>query len=161
MTRADLTTRGRRPRWIRALAARRALTLIESLIASAILLMAVLALTSALAAGQAAAIEGQKLLLGSLAVDDLLSELWSEDYDDLPSYDGVQDDVGEIATLDGEAYPDSFWMLGRRVEVEDRDIKSAKTGVIVRGRIVRVIAFDADRDLVSAELFVAEPAGGG
>jgi hypothetical protein len=147
-------------RWA-AGARRRALTLIESLIASAILLMSVLALTSALAAGQAAAIEEQKLLLGSLAVDDLLSELWSEDYDDLLDYDGVVDSVGAMQTLDGEDYPDAFWMIGRRVEVETRDIKVESAGVIVRGRLITVTAFDADRDLVSAELFVAEPAGGG
>lgn len=139
----------------------RALTLIESLIASAILLMSVLALTSALAAGQAAAIEEQKLILGSLAVDDLLSELWSEDYDDLLDYDGVIDPVGEMTTLDGEDYPDAFWMIGRRVEVDTSDIKVEKTGVVVRGRLVRVTAFDDSRDLVSAELFIAEPAGGG
>jgi hypothetical protein len=137
---------------------RRGLTLIESLIASAILLMSVLALTTAIAAGQASAIEGQKLLLGSMAVDDLLSELWAAPYDDLPKYDETSDPVGSITSLDGESYPDSFWMLGRRVEVDDLDVKSVETGVIVRGRILRVTVFDTDRDLVSAELFVAQPA---
>jgi hypothetical protein len=137
---------------------RRGLTLIESLIASGILLMSVLALTTAIAAGQASAIEGQKLLLGSMAVDDLLSELWGETYDDLPKYDDTSDPVGSITSLDGEVYPDSFWMLGRRVEVDSLDIKSVNTGVIVRGRLLRVTVFDADRDLVSAELFVAQPA---
>ncbi len=137
---------------------RRGLTLIESLIASAILLMSVLALTTAIAAGQASAIEGQKLLLGSMAVDDLLSEMWAVPYDDLPKYDEATDPVGSIISLDGQAYPDSFWMLGRRLDVEDLDVKSAETGVIVRGRLLRVTVFDADRDLVSAELFVAEPA---
>ncbi|MGP1310295.1 MAG: type IV pilus modification PilV family protein [Phycisphaerales bacterium] len=140
---------------------RRGLTLIESLIASAILLMSVLALTTAIAAGQSAAIEGQKLLLGSLAVDDLLSELWSEDYDDLSKYDGAEEAVGALATLDGEDYPDTYWMIGRRVEVEDTDIKAEAVGVIVRGKLLRVTVFDEDRDLVSAELFVPEPAGGG
>ncbi len=139
-------------------ARRRGLTLVESLIASAILLMSVLALTTAIAAGQASAIEGQKLLLGSMAVDDLLSEIWAEPYENLPKYDDTTDPVGSITSLDGEAYPDSFWMLGRRLEVEDLDVKSDETGVLVRGRILRVTVFDADRDLVSAELFVAEPA---
>jgi hypothetical protein len=147
-------TRGKRILRIR----RRGLTLIESLIASGILLMSVLALTTAIAAGQASAIEGQKLLLGSMAVDDLLSELWGEPYDNLPNYDETTDPVGSITSLDGEAYPDSFWMLGRRVEVDSLDVKSADTGVIVRGRLLRVTVFDADRDLVSAELFVAQPA---
>jgi len=137
--------------------ARRGLTLIEALIASAILLMSVLALTTALAAGQAAAIEGQKLLLGAMAVDDLLSELWAENFNDLPKYHNATEPVGGIISLDGEPYPDAFWMLGRRVEVTSRDIKSAKTGVLVRGVVVRVTVFDADRDLVSAELFIAEP----
>jgi hypothetical protein len=143
----------------RASQGRRGLTLIESLLASGILLMAVLALTGALAAGQAAAIEGQKLLLASMAVDDLLSELWSENYVNLPKYDGVQEAVGAMATLDGDPYPDTFWMLGRRVEVESRDVLSDTTGVLVRGLTVRVVVFDADRDLVSAELFIAKPAG--
>ena len=134
------------------------MTLLEALIASAILLMAVLALTTAIAAGQAASIASQRLFLGAMLVDDLLSELSGVPHADLDNYDELDQPPGAIQTLDAGNYPDLYWGIGRRVEVLAVNIKEPATGVIVRGRAVTVTAYDERGELCSATVFLTEPA---
>lgn len=119
--------------------------------------MSVLALTTAIAAGQAASLASQRLFLGAMLVDDLLSELSGAPYSDLDDFDGFEQIPGKLETLDGVAYPELYWGLGRRVEVEEINLKEPSTGVIVRGRTVLVTAFDERGELCAASLFLAEP----
>lgn len=139
-------------------AQRAAVTLLEALLASAILLITVLALTSAIAAGQAASLVSQKLFLGAMVIDDLLSELSGVPYDDLPDFDELVQNPGALETVDGAPYPQAYWPVGRRVEVLDVTIKESASGAIIRGRSVTVFAFDDTGELCSATLFIAEPA---
>jgi len=137
---------------------RRAFSLVEALLASVLLSVIVLAVGAAISTGRDLSIEGQKRILSAMAADDLLSELAAQPYADLLDYDALDQPVGELATLTGEAYPDSFWMIGRSVEVVEQDAALGGSGVIVRGRSVGVSAYDENRVLVTLETFIPEPA---
>lgn len=137
---------------------RRGFTLLENLMAAAVLGIIVLAVGLAVSAAQKASIEGQKTVLGAMAADDLMSELRALEYAALPTYDGLVQNVGGIQTLAGEDYPETYWALGRSVIVEDTQYQEGGLGAKIDGRRIVVAAFDADRVLVELECFVPEPA---
>jgi len=137
---------------------RRAFTLMESLVAMTILAATVLAVGSAISAANQQSLEGQKQILGAMAADDLLSELCAVPYEDVPGYDGLDQGVGQLATLEGEAYPDTYWLIGRTVTAEETMIDVGDLGVQVRGMLVTVFAYDENRTLSSIQAFIPEPA---
>ncbi|MBL0922123.1 MAG: prepilin-type N-terminal cleavage/methylation domain-containing protein [Phycisphaerales bacterium] len=137
---------------------RRGFTLLEALFASVILAVSVLALGMAVSAGQRASLDGRKTVLGAMAVDDLLAELSTLDYAALANYNGFQQEVGALAAIDGQDYPDAYWCVGRRAQVVQQDIEVPGINVKVRGMRVAVTAFDETRDLAAAEVFIPEPA---
>lgn len=138
--------------------ASRAFTLIEAMIATGILSMSVLALSSAIAAGQKSSIEGQKALLGAMAISDLMSEVAAVPYADLGSLDGRSEAPGAMRTLDNASYPGPFWMIGRAVSVTDEFVTEPGLQVTIKGKKVVVTATDGSRDVASAETFFPEPA---
>ena len=151
MNQCDRTTRPRgRPR--------RGFTLIENLMAAVVLGVVVLAVGLAVSASQKASFEGQKAILASMAADDLMSELRAVAYDDLPLHAGLFQAVGEIVTLTGAAYPETYWPIGRRVSVADTQIQEEGLGAFVDGQLVTVTVFDEFRDIISLETFFLEPA---
>lgn len=135
----------------------RGFSLLEALIASVVLGMTVLALTSAVAAGQRTSIEGQKMVLGSMSASDLLSEASSVPYKELEALDGLTQGVGLMQTLDGGAYPSTYWMVGRRLSVVEEIVTYEELGVSIRGLRLTATAFDEERDLLSLERFIPEP----
>lgn len=136
---------------------RRGFTLLENLMAAAVLGVIVLAVGLAVSAAQKASQEGQKTVLGAMAADDLMSELRAVEYADLPDYDGVVQGVGAMRTLTGDAYPDTYWALGRSVIVENARYQDEGLGAMINGRRIVVAAFDENRVLVELESFVPEP----
>lgn len=136
---------------------RRAFTLAESLMASAVLMIVVLALASALASAQKVAFEGRKHLMAAMAADDLMSELMTLSYDDLVAQDGREEAIGSIASLDGSPYPGTYWALGRRVSMKVLNKVDKGTGTSVPGVEVSVEAFDEFITIVQYTNFVAEP----
>lgn len=144
--------------WTRA-AGRRAFTLIEAMVAVSVLSLSVLALSSAVAAGQQASLEGQKMILGSLAVSDMMSELSSVAYSDLSSYHNRTANPGQMRTIDNVSYPSTYWAVGRRTTVVATRFSDPGLGVEIQGVTITVRAFDAEgRTVASAERFVPEPA---
>jgi len=137
---------------------RRGFTLIENLIAAALLGVMVLAVGLAVSSTQKASEDGQEMILGSMAADDLLSELRAEPYATLPTYNGMNQPVGSIQTLSGDAYPDTYWAIGRSVLVEDVQYQDGGLGTKINGRRLVVSAFDDNRTLLQLETFVPEPA---
>ncbi len=133
-------------------------SLIEALAASVVLAMVVLAVGSAVSAGRTTSLEGQKIVLAAMAADDLMSELSAQPYDELLSYDGLTQAVGNLRTLDDEAYPGEYHELGRSATVRTRLLFQAELGVTVRGREVVVTVFDDARTLAEVSSFFAEPA---
>ncbi len=140
-------------------AAGRGFTLLEGLLASATLAALVLGVAAAVSAAQNATMAGQKRIMATIVADDLLSELRAEPYASLDTYNGFLQPVGLLRTLDGQDYPPSHRWLGRRAEVTLETITEPTLGVSVVGKRVRVVVFDAQRDLVTLEMFVPEPAG--
>lgn len=141
-------------------AARRAFTLVEALIAAAVLSVTVLAIGSAIGAAQMASHEGQKAVLGAMVCGDYLSELMTLPYADIEARSGEILSFGEITTLDGAAYPEAYWPLGRAMTASEEMLEVPGTGVRVRGLRVEVMAFDQRRVVARAETFLPEPAGG-
>ncbi len=137
---------------------RRGFSLLEALIASVILAIAVLAVGAAVSAGRAQAQESEKVILATIAADDFLSELTTESYAGLDAYDGMVQPIGAMMTVDGASYPDTFWLVGRSVTVAEQDIATGEAGVTVRGKRVVVSAFDDMRTLAQLETFIPEPA---
>ncbi len=137
----------------------RGFTLIEAMVAVSVLSLSVLALSSAVAAGQQASLEGQKMVLGALAVSDMMSELSSVPYNTLTSYHGRKSAPGAMQTLDGAAYPSTYWSVGRQVSVTPTRFSEPGIGVEFGGMTIKVWAYDAEgRTVASAERFVPEPA---
>lgn len=136
----------------------RGFTLLEGLVASAVLAIVVLAVGAAVSTGRQVSVEGQKVVLGAMAADDLLAELSTQPYDTLLGYDGYEQEEGSLETLDGEAYPVSYWNLGRSVEAVEETITLSGVGVNVLGVTLTVTSFDEHRVLASLETFIPEPA---
>jgi hypothetical protein len=129
----------------------------ESLMAATVLGIVVLAAGAAISSSQRVAADGQRRMLGAMVVDDLMSELLTVPYDDLRLMGTVQQEIGEMQTLDGHAYPGAYWALGRLLTVEDATITHPELGSDIDGVNVRVEAFDEHAVLATIEMFVAEP----
>jgi len=136
-------------------------TLLEALVASVILGASVLAVISAMSAAQNLALEGQKRVLGAMAINDLMIELDSIPYSELSTHPPITQPVGELSTLDGEAYPPSYWFIGRTMTASPSSVTDAKSGAIIRGTQVVITAVDETGPVASAEAFFPEPVGGG
>ncbi|MEM7228250.1 MAG: hypothetical protein AAF432_05465 [Planctomycetota bacterium] len=146
-------THQRRPRH------RRGYTLLESLMAAGILLGIVVAITSAITAGQQHALEAHMRIAGALAAEDLLSRMTAVSYDDILAWNGYTESAGTMTDVHGQSMPDMFNNIGRSVAVST-DLKNfAELGVKVRGRTIRVHSFDRqNRTLSEIYHFVPEPA---
>jgi len=136
----------------------RAFTLLEALFASTVLSIVVLAVISALSASQMHSFEGQKMILAAIAADDLLSELMTLEYEDLRARDGQNEAIGELETVDGIEYPETFWPVGRQTIVQEETQVIESLSIEVTGLRVTVTVHDDARTLAQIETFVAEPA---
>ncbi len=141
----------------RACRARGAFSLLEALIASVTLAMVVLAVGAAVSAGRMQSVEAEKAILGTIAADDLLSEIVTVPYAQMDAYDGLDQPIGALETLDGVVYPETFWQIGRAVTVKPQTIATGDMGVDVTGKRIVVWSFDEQRVVASVETFVPEP----
>ncbi len=132
-------------------------TLLEAVIASAVLALTVLAIGAAISAAQMNSLEGRKAILGSMACGDFMSELMTMPYDDIESLDGQITPVGSLTTLDGVAYPEPYWALGRGVSAQEELMRVEGLGVTVRGLNIEVSVFDGNRVVATANAFLPEP----
>jgi hypothetical protein len=130
----------------------------EALMASGILLIIVVAVTSAITAGQQHAYEARQRIAATLAAEELMGRLLTEPYDNLSSWNGHTEHVGTMVDMYGQAMPASFDMVGREVIVNTELRTLGGPGVNIRGRNIVIRAFDADdRELASLSRFVPEP----
>ena len=136
---------------------RRGFSLIENLMAAAVLGVIVLAVGLAVSSAQKASQEGQKIILGVMAADDLMSELSVFEYAALSGFE-LNQPVGAMATLGGQNYPETYWALGRSVIVEPATHQEAGLGISIEGQLVTVAAFDESRVVAELEMFIPEPA---
>lgn len=137
---------------------RRGFTLLEALMASGILLGIVVAVTSAVTAGQQHAFEAQQRIAGTLAAEDLMGRLTTVSYAMLPTWNGYTEPVGEMVDMAGNPLPESFASVGRAVQVASSTQMFNDLGVVINGREVRVRAFDnGNRTLAELIRFIPEP----
>ena len=126
--------------------------------ASGLLLMVVVAVTSAITAGQQNAYEAHQRIAGALAAEELMGRLAAEDYARLPNWNGYTEAVGTLSDMGGNAMPSTMQMVGRDVRVTTGMQAIAGLDVRVRGTTVTVRAFNKEgRTLASLSRFVPEP----
>jgi hypothetical protein len=140
--------------------ARRGFTLMEALMATGVLLVVVVAVTSAITAGQQNAFEAQQRIAGALAAEELMGRISTSTYARLPNWDGFIENAGSLTDMDGQPLPPSMQVVGREAHVTTgmKNITSGGLDVRVRGRSVTVRSFDKNnRTLASMATFVPEP----
>ena len=136
----------------------RGFTLLESLMATGILLAVVVSVSSAITAGQQNAYEAQQRIAGTLAAEELLGRLITLPYDQLPAWHGHSEAVGAMTDMAGEPLPGSMVMVGRGVRVTTTLQSLGAVGVRVQGRLVQVVSVNAEgRVLAELRRFVPEP----
>lgn len=137
---------------------RRGFTLLESLMASGILLAIVVAVCGALTSGQQHAYEAHQRIAASLAAEDLMGRMARVSYAQLMTWHGHDEPVGTLTDPTGTLLPSSFRMIGRRVEVAEVLKTVASLNVKIKGREVCVKAYnDGGRVLAEVRQFVPEP----
>lgn len=137
---------------------RRALTLLESLTAAGLLAAVVVAVLTAITAGQQHAFEAQQRISGTLAAEALMGRIIDDDYAALPTWHGFREEVGAMADFGGNPMPDTFAAIGREAMITTGLESFPGLSVVVGGRTVRVVTFDHDgRTLADLERFVPEP----
>ena len=123
-----------------------------------ILFVVVVAVTSAVTAGQQNAYEAHLKIAGTMAAEDLLGRLSLLEYASLASWTGYSEEPGPVVGVDGEPAPDSMALVGRQVTVIGANRTYTNMGVTVFGREVRVRAVDGNgRILVELVRFIPEP----
>lgn len=140
------------------LARTRGFTLIESLMATGLLLVVVVAVTSAISAGQQHSFEAHQRIAGSLAAEELMGRVSADAYSSLLSWNGHTEDVGEMTDMSGAAMSSSLNMVGRDVHVSTGLKTIAGLDVRVRGATITVRSFNGlGRTLATITRFVPEP----
>lgn len=128
------------------------------MIASALLVGIVTAVSGAIIAGQQNALIAQERIAGTLAAEALLGRVLTQPYDELTAWHGYREEVGEMVDEHGAAMPDSFNVAGREVHVESTMSYVSSVDVLVRGRTVTVRAFNYSGEvLVELRRYVVEP----
>lgn len=115
---------------------RRALTIVECVIAMTILPLAVAAVAMAVVAGQSQALTAMRQVHVAALAEDLMEEVLSRPYvdpqgtsaagaepgengrdrfDNMDDYHGFTEDAGELERLDGSAYEEAFQRFSRTV----------------------------------------------
>ena len=135
---------------------RRGITLIEALVASALLLTVVTAILSALSAGHQHAREAKGLVTASLAAEQLMAQIGSDEYGSLPGWDGWDQAPGTLVH-EGEL-PAMFDLVGRRVRITPAEHAIEHLEVLLNGYTVTVESYDSTgRILTRLVRFIPEP----
>jgi prepilin-type N-terminal cleavage/methylation domain-containing protein len=135
---------------------RRGLTLIESVIATAVLAVAITAVYGALAAGTVQAAQSAEDLAATVAVEDLLNRILADDPDRLDDWDGYSETLGNLVDADGTPLAGGVGRVGRRATVERLD-RELEGGPRIRGWNIRVEAIDGSgRSLGGIERWIPD-----
>ena len=127
--------------------------------ASGILLMVVVSVTSAITAGQQHSYEAQQRIAGSLAAEELIGRLVIADYNTLPAFNGLIESTGAMLDMFGQPMPELYDAIGREVTVITTLTTLTSLGIKIRGRDITVRTFDSSgRTLAEVQTFVPEPA---
>lgn len=135
----------------------RGFTLLESLMACGVLLVIVVAVTSAVTAGQQHAYEAHQRIAGTLAAEEWMGRLEALDYHALAPMHQIED-LGELMDAHGDPFPASFNGIGREAWVTLTYLEIPSPKIQLNGKTIRVRAFDAEnRTLAEISRFKTEP----
>lgn len=129
-------------------ARRRGITLIESVLAAAILAMAVMAVFSAIGAGTSHAQESARRIAGTMASEALLARVLINDGTDLEAWDGFSEPPGDLRDANHVLLAPAQQTVGRRVYVDPQQ-RTLPGFDPVEGYLVRVEAFDSKNTVLS------------
>lgn len=136
----------------------RGLALLEVMIAVGLLTFAVVAITTAIVAGQQHSIEAREKIVASIAAESLMSQLTQEPWQTMNSWHGYTEEVGTITDPTGADLVGDWDLIGRRVSILDAEILVESLEVYIIGRTIEVSAFTEDgRILSTVERFIPEP----
>ncbi len=127
--------------------------------AAGILFAVVVGVTTAVTPGQLHAFEARQRIAASLAAEELIGRIITENYIDLPTWNGFNEQAGAMTDGAGNPMPRTFDAIGREVEVITKLEAITELGVVVRGRQILVRAFNPNgRPLAEITHFIPEPA---
>ena len=124
-------------------AAPRGLTLVESIVASAILAVSITAVFSAVASGRAHAEVAADELAATVAAEDLLARVLGSGFDRFDDWDGHEEAPGELVDAEGVFLAPAMQRVGRRVRIERRE-QTLFDSLAIPGRTVVVEVFDRE-----------------
>ena len=142
-------------------------TLLEAMMASAILFAVVVSVTMAMTSGQQHAQEAKQRIAASIAAEELMGRIVALDiddsatrkwYDDVSDWNDFREWPGEMVDGNGDDFGPKYRNIGRTVTVLDVSRQVPELSVNVNGKLIQVRAYDASqRTLVELERFVPEP----
>ena len=154
-------------------------TLVEAVIALAILQLAVLGILYTLAAGAQQSHAGDQTWRASALAADLMQEIvrlnyqdpsypgdfgphdnetTRSSYDDIADYNGYADGPTALAQLSGAAYPADFAGYRRSVVVANTTLTLTSIGRTVTGRTITITVTEPEGQTFQLVRFVANPA---
>ncbi len=136
---------------------RRGLTLIESIVASAILAVAITAVFSAVASGRAHAEVAADELATTVAAEDLLARVLRSDPDRIDDWDGHEEIPGALVDAEGIMLAPAMQRVGRRVRIERRDREIFEKIRIPGRTIVVEVIDDRGRTTGSISRWIPDP----
>jgi len=135
----------------------RGFTLLESMLSAGLLFVIVVAVLSAITAGQQHAYDAQIRIAGSLAADELMGRISSASYNTIGTWNNHVEQIGNMTDKNGAAMPAMFKPIGRTVKVTNK-LETLPNGVKVRGMLVEVSAVDSTGSSVcTLRQFIPEP----
>ncbi len=137
---------------------RRGIALLEVMIAVGLLVFAVVAIGSAIIAGQQQSLHARTTIVASVAAESLLSQLSQEPWETINSWHGYKEEVGTIVDPTGISIGGDWDSIGRQVSIVETDMFIEPLQVFIVGRTVTVTTFDiGGRELTSLQRFIPEP----
>ena len=121
--------------------AKRGFALLEVMIAVGILTFAVMAISSAIVAGQQQSLNARSTIVASVAAESLLSQLSQEPWETIDSWHGYTEEVGTIVDPTGVIVGGDWNSIGRRVSIIETDMFIEPLQVFIIGRTVTVTSF--------------------
>ena len=135
----------------------RGLTLVESIVASAILAVAITAVFSAVASGRAHAEVAADELAATVAAEDLLARVLGSDPDRIDDWNGHEEAPGELVDAEGVRLAPAMQRVGRRVRIEESE-RTLFESVGIPGRSIVVEIFDREeRTTGSLSRWIPDP----
>lgn len=137
--------------------ARRAMTLMECLVAMVVLTISAAIMASSVQAGLAAQEDALAMTLAGTAAESRISDYLARSYETIAATDVVEA-IGTMTSSGGDAFSGSYARLGRHTRVTSANLTVPDfPGLLIPGYLIDVSVFDlwngAERQLVSLQRF--------